>query len=292
MTRRRLGMEARQPRAARIAALGGALLVGGAGCSGEPAQVAAEPFGEAGASSEATDEGVAGGAAAEVPPRLLRYLRGDPDRALRFEIDSVPGLSPFDTSIAHIRDTFEPLIEKPDGITFELDETLPPAGRDHEWSFESLDAYAREHAAAAGTDPLTIQVLAVDGRYVSEQGSGTVLGLAWGQRFIALFGDALRAPCDGGLVAPLSQETCEIAERNVWAHEVGHVFGLVDNGLPMQEPHRDAEHGSHDSSQGCLMYWAYEGPQIFDTLLSRLSAGERPDLDLCEHCRADMAAAR
>lgn len=231
------------------------------------------------------------GAAVEPPPRLMRYLSGDSDRSLRVELDSVPALEPYSSSIAYLRDEFSALLKKPDGITFEADETLEPAGEDFEWTFELLDEYARAHAESDEGGPVTIQVLSLDGRYVSE-GSGTVLGLAWGQRFIALFQDAIRSPCASGLLGALQAENCEAAERNVWAHEIGHVIGLVDNGVTMRVDHRDPDRGRHDVSDECLMYWAYDGPQIFDALLGRLDSGDAADLEFCAQCQADIAAVR
>ena len=96
----------------------------------------------------------------------------------------------------------------------------------------------------------------------------------------------------GTSLAALPTDACEVAERNVWAHEMGHVIGLVDNGIGQQVPHRDAEHGRHDNSENCLMYWAYERPQLFDLLVSRLTTGAPADVDFCPNCWADLSAAK
>jgi hypothetical protein len=244
-----------------------------------------------GAAGQAPDPG--GGSGAEpLPPRLGRYHRSDSDRSLRFELDAAPGLSPYATSLEYLGALVGRVLDKPDGIAFDADETLPPAGSDHAWTFEELDAFSREHARDDAEGPVSIHVLFIDGSYASSEDGGTVLGLAWGQRYIALFQDAIRSGCSGGLLGALSTEACEIAERNVWAHEIGHVIGLVDNGLSPQSDHRDVEHGRHDISDGCLMYWAYDRPAMFDALLSRLDNGQSADVDFCENCWADLSAAR
>jgi hypothetical protein len=286
----------------------GAALACGDGQTAAPPEGAAGVLGggtggdaRAGATSETTTSGAGGassGAAGEEGSspteepmaRLVRYHDPVRERSLRFELDAVRGLSPFASSLDYLATFVARAVEKPEGISFEEDETLEPFGEDHVWSFDELDGFAREHAADDADGPVTIHVVFVDGRYDSGDDSGTVLGLAWGQRHIALFQDAIRAGCSRGLVASVPDGTCEVAERNVWAHEIGHVIGLVDNGLAQRSPHRDAQHGRHDQSDGCLMYWAYERPELFDMLLSRLTTGQSGDVDFCPNCWADLHA--
>lgn len=270
-----------------------------AGIGGEGAAAGASPggsgaSGDAGGAGGTGPAGTAGasGGSGELPSRLARYHRSDTDRALRFELDAVVGLEPYASSLSYLEAWVERGLDKPDGVSFDVDESLEPVGSDHVWSFDALDAHSRSHASDDSDGTVSIHVSFVDGRYDSGEGGGTVLGLAWGQRYIALFQDALRSGCSGALTGALSSDVCELAERSVWAHEIGHVIGLVDNGVSQQVPHRDPDHGRHDVSEACLMYWAYEGPAVFDVLSSRLGGGQSGDLDLCENCRADLQAAR
>lgn len=260
---------------------------GAGGATGLPSRGAAGLAG-GGAGGDGTSLTEAGA----LSGRLARYYRDDPDRSVRFELDAVAGLGPYASSTEYLEELTGRLLNKPDGVSFETDETLSPMGEGYEWTFEALDALARSLAADDALGPVTIQVLFVDGRYVTEDDAGTVLGLAWGERFIALFQEQLRSSCEGRLVGALQSDACATAERNVWAHELGHVIGLVDNGVPLQSAHRDAAHGRHDVSDACIMYWAYDGPGLFDTLLSRFNAGQSQDIDFCEHCWADVASAR
>jgi hypothetical protein len=285
-----------------LAAVTAVLACGGDGQTSPPAKGAAAGTGDGGTGAGVTPEGSSGasgaaGAAgegasvAEEPMvRLARYHGSARDRALRFELDAVRGLSPVASSIDYLTTFVARVVNKPDGISFHEDETLEPFGEDHVWSFDELDAFARQHAADDSDGPVTIHVVFIDGRYDSGDDSGTVLGLAWGQRHIALFQEAIRDGCSRGLVGSASGDTCAVAERNVWAHEIGHVLGLVDNGVTQQSPHRDALHGRHDQSEGCLMYWAYERPEAFDLLLSRLTSGQSGDVDFCPNCWADLHA--
>lgn len=274
---------------------------GGAAGQGGSGAVGSLPIGGAGAipgladdEDEAGSGGTGGSSASnegELPERVAAYVSRERATLLRIEIDAVAGLWPYASSKSYVADFYAELLDKPDGVEVVEDETLAPIDEDTEWTITELAALAQEHASEEEPGTISIQVLALPGHYSTEDG-GTVLGVAWAHRFIALFQDSLRQNCEGGLLGGFQQEACEVAERNVWAHEIGHVIGLVDNGIPMQTDHRDPEHGRHDRNEGCLMYWAYDRPQVFDTLLDRLGSGEGSDLDLCQESRADVEAAR
>jgi hypothetical protein len=258
-----------------------------------------DPTGNGGANTAMTSGGRGGSAArggagnaplVTLPPRIAGYLRASSPR-LVVEIDATEALAPYPESIAYLRSWLASVVDKPDGIELEADEALQPMGSSFEWTFATLDSFARQHAQADDDAAPRIHVLALDGRYVAEGDPGVILGLAWGNRFVALFQDAIRERCRSGLTGALQQDVCKLAERNVWAHELGHTLGLVDNGIPMQTEHRDPDHGKHDLREGCLMYWAYDGPQVFDTLLARFGSQDQ-DLDLCDESRQDIEAAR
>jgi len=48
-------------------------------------------------------------------------------------------------------------------------------------------------------------------------------------------------------------------EQSTLVHEMGHALGLVNNGIPMKNPHQDVDHGSHTTNTNCVMYWQNEG---------------------------------
>jgi hypothetical protein len=262
-------------------------LAGTGGASGGTEGVLGNLAGGTSSAGGASD--AEGGNPSPLSARLARYYRSDPDRALHFELDVVAGLEPYPASLEYLTTFVGRVLAKPDPVVFDRDETLPAFGDDHVWTFDQLDEFSRLHAADDTGGPVSIHVLFVDGQYGADD-PGNVLGLAWGERYIALFQDAIRSGCSG-VLGPLQTDTCELAERSVWAHEIGHIIGLVDNGLMQQTPHRDADHGRHDTSEDCLMYWAYESPAAFDMLLSRLETGQSQDVDFCEHCWADLTAA-
>jgi hypothetical protein len=235
--------------------------------------------------------GNTGGVDTSAPTQKVgAYVRSDVYRRLVLEVDSVPGFVPRTSSCDRIEERLAEVVDKPDGVIVTLDGSIASRGVDHAWTFEELDALANQTFDLFVTaDTVKMHVLFVDGRYDAR--GGTVLGLAWGQQHIAIFRRTLDEHCGGG--APLFGDTlCEDAELAIWVHEVGHLLGLVDNGLPMVANHEDGEHPGHDVSQDCVMYWAYEGDALFTKLSDQLVGTGDAALDFCPHCLADLAAVR
>ena len=81
-------------------------------------------------------------------------------------------------------------------------------------------------------------------------------------------------------------------EEAVLAHESGHLFGLVNLGTPMVNPHEDPASNNHCNVDGCLMQAEIEfGSGMMGILESRALAGKGmtiPGLDAL--CVADLQA--
>lgn len=239
-----------------------------------------------------------GGGTGETPPpadrpRFEYFIRGDTYPRLVMEIDAVPGQTTRASVRRDLADGLRPLLDKPEGIEFIVDQALESRGGDHAWTFEELDLLARETfdlAVPKGT--LKMHTLLVDGRYQSP-GGGTVLGIAWAHTHLVLFTQTIAESCNVG-IGPLAEQVCTDAERGIWAHEIGHLLGLVDNGLAMSTPHRepDAAKGAHDQSDRCIMYWAYEGTGIIDAVSTGLFGSTTENLGFDAACLADLAAVR
>lgn len=237
-----------------------------------------------------------GGAGNTNLPRFYHYIRGSQYSKLVLEIDSVAGQEPRAAMATRIPERFAELLDKPAGISFVLDDTLPARGDDFVWTADDLDQLTRD-SFDGDPDPNTIaiHISYVDGHSDSDGDSGVILGVAWGWLQVVMFKQTLDSSCGGsGLIGGLSQRACEEAEFAILSHEIGHILGLVDNGLPMVDDHRDpeAEHGAHDFDQNCVMYWAYEGQGLFDQIGARLLAGNDESLPFCQHCLDDLNAAK
>jgi hypothetical protein len=70
-------------------------------------------------------------------------------------------------------------------------------------------------------------------------------------------------------------------------HEVGHILGLVNNGIPMQKAREDPDHRGHSSNPRSVMYWKVETGNIIDFLRN----GNRIPNEFDEDDKADMRAA-
>ena len=219
--------------------------------------------------------------------RIENYIRSDNFQRLVIELDYVEGHGPRDGVTSQVRQRLAQVLAKPDGVVVIEDQRLSSHGSGKTWTFAELDTFANDQFGMTVTEgTIKMHLLFLDGEY-DEDGSGTVLGLAWKSTHAALFKDTINSSCQGGIAGLNEEEFCRRAEVSVMQHELGHVLGLVNNGLPMVEDHEDPDHPHHDESEGCVMYWAYENPDQIGSLL-----GDDPAPGFCDPSRQDIAAVR
>jgi hypothetical protein len=209
----------------------------------------------------------------------VEFLAAAPYDSLVVEIDWVAGHEPPSESLDALGSALAELVNKPGGVDIVLDDELPPQGSPS-WTVaetESLEVAWRDRYRDLDAGVAVLYYLYVDGNSSADTDSGRVLGYAYHGSSLIMFAETI-ADTESGL--PLQSTVGEA----VVVHELGHVLGLVNNGVPMVEPHQDTAHGHHDDDDGCIMYWAVETDAIVDLLLSGA-----PELD--DACRADLAAA-
>jgi hypothetical protein len=177
------------------------------------------------------------------------------------EIDYETGQAPYTGPIVGFGDTFDPTVTNLDRLFSGTREvTLPRtladmqdvgAIADEELTVEDILGLAAQHRDArdtAGTK--TYYVLFVSGVFADAEGRRpTVLGVAIGDT-IAMFKDVIRSTSVLGL-----PNVVRYVEQATLIHELAHAIGLVDLGVPMTSPHKDAEHGPHCTNDACVMYW-------------------------------------
>ena len=261
-----------------------ALLVPLTACSGDSSSVRdATPGGQRDATIVIDEES-----------RVAQYIRSTQYSKMVLEIDSVPGFEPRAGAQSELLGQLESILDKPQGISVVNDGTLVSLGEDHAWTDAELFALADDNFdLAVDEDTIKMHVLFVDGSSARDTNSGRILGLAWANTHLVMFKQSIEDTCSAGVTPPLLQEPlCEGAEFSIWLHEVGHLLGLVNTGLSMVNDHQDEEHGAHDVSDACVMYWAYEGEAAVDLLRDRLIGGNEDALEFDAECLADIAAVR
>ncbi|HEX8436018.1 hypothetical protein [Archangium sp.] len=221
-------------------------------------------------------------------PRFEHYIRRQPYPRMVLEVDGWGGYTPTASVADRLQRGLLGLLDK-ESVEVRFDQAFPGKGADYAWSNEELLRLAEETGrleVPVGT--IKLHVLLVDGHSAMDTQDGKVLGLAFPWTHMVLFRKTLDTVCGKG---PLPSPTCTEAELGVWVHEVGHQLGLVANGLTMVGPHQDAAHGAHDTSDRCIMYWAYEGSGILDAL-GRGLFGDVPNLGFDDACLADLNAVK
>lgn len=196
------------------------------------------------------------------------------------EIDTIQGMDPPAGVLDLARSRMVSVANKPDGIEFRQDDTLPARGG--VWSDKDvLDYAAANRDVGTSGSTAALHVLFLDGRYHRDG----VLGVTFSARDgsssgpVAVFSQAIRDGC-----GPLCLSGTTPAFRAVFIHELGHALGLVNNGIPMAEPHEDPDHPGHSSNPNSVMYYAAETSGVFN-----LAGGPPTDFDADD--RADMCKA-
>lgn len=245
---------------------------------------------DAGATSTDDDSGII----IDDDSRVAQYIRSAQYSRLVLEVDSVPGFEPRPAAETAVLANLDQILDKPDGIEALPDGALTSRGQDHAWTDAELFALADDtFDLAVPDDTIKMHILFIDGHSARDTDSGVILGLAWANTHLVMFKQTIDKVCSGALTpAPLRESLCESAEYSIWLHEIGHVIGLVNTGLGMVNDHQDEEHGAHDTSDECVMYWAYEGDALVNQLRDRLIGGNQERLGFDEECLADIAAVR
>jgi hypothetical protein len=206
------------------------------------------------------------------------------DTAVRwvFEVDAVGARTLEPATIATITDALGVLVDKPDGIDFVPGEPIEGSLLWNEAALRALgDATFDDDGPA---DTLTSHVLLLDGQYID----GDRLGVSWDQTHIALFTNTIDRICTEGPGDP--DRICPAMEEGVLLHEIGHLLGLVNAGLPMVSDHEDPEHPAHDHNADCIMYWSYDREGLAQQVQDRGQGQEKLAFD--DACVADIEAVR
>lgn len=198
---------------------------------------------------------------------------------LHLEIDYMPGHEPTGQALDSLKLFLQNRLNK-STIHFESPSEIPSGGQTA-YSINDvtdLEDQHRDHYTsfnAAGTDTLWAYFIITDGEYTDQN----VLGIAYYNTSMVFFGQTIQDNSGGATQPPQYK-----LEGTVFQHEMGHNMGLVANGSPMQQQHRDQDQGKHCDVEECLMYYAVETTEV----ASNLVGSSIPDLD--PQCINDLQA--
>jgi hypothetical protein len=196
------------------------------------------------------------------------------------EMDVIQGMEPPAGVLDLARSRLVSVANKPDGIEFRQDGTLPARGG--VWTDKDILDYAAAHQDIdTGGRTAALHVLFLDGRYAKEEVLGVTYTARDGSRSgpVVVFSQAIRDGC-----GPLCLSGTTPAFKAVFIHELGHALGLVNNGIPMEQPHEDPNNPGHSSNPNSVMYYAAETNGVFN-----LAGGPPTDFDAND--RADLCKA-
>ncbi len=225
------------------------------------------------------------------PTRPQDYLQDDKYEEWVVEVDYVGGKRPDQSVLDFVRGRLSPLVHKPAGLTFTVDDQLP--AKNGAWTTDQLLAFSQDHRDIKNDgNTITTHLLFVNGGSSSDTPDAKVLGVAIGFDVVVIFVDNINASCRPLAVPPCTYTQNEM-QRVVTLHEFGHILGLVNRKagdgsipVPQQSQHEDPQHKGHSRNQNSVMYWAVESSVIGDIF----RGGDLPDTFDAED-KKDLCAA-
>jgi hypothetical protein len=188
--------------------------------------------------------------------------------SVHIEIDYETGEAPYTGPIVGFGDTFDVSVANINRVFANKKQVFIPrvlsamqdigTVADEELTVNDMVMLAAAHRDRLETPTeMTYYMLFVSGHFTDGNGPNpNVLGVSIGgnSHIIVMFKDVI-----AGTGSVLNPNTARYVEQSTIVHELGHAFGLVDNGVMMAAPHRDQQHGPHCTNDKCVMFWLNEG---------------------------------
>jgi predicted Zn-dependent protease len=206
----------------------------------------------------------------------LELLRDDDFPDMIVEVQYMEGYEPTPEALSNLESFLSERLHK-NSITILQPEQIPAGGQESYTATEVRELEEMNRSEYSEEGVLATYFIILDGEF----SDANVLGIAHYNTSMALFGPRIQDVSSG--VGSPSRVTVETI---VMQHEFGHIMGLVNNGVEMQEHHQDEENGKHCDDNECLMYFAMNNA---DFLSNIFEGGNIPELD--ELCIADLQAA-
>lgn len=188
------------------------------------------------------------------------------------EFHHTEGKGPRSTALDAVEDRMADLVRKD---VIDVRPSQPLSTSRSTWTaaqIQELRGDVQEATTGGGT--VVTHVLYLGGRYQEEN----VLGVAIGHDLVAIFPDTVSRSCRPTTGCLFNEGNIE---RAVLIHEMGHIIGLVERGIPMVTDRESADHPKHSSNRDSVMYWAVEttgGIAGLDRIPTRFDADDREDV--------------
>jgi hypothetical protein len=203
------------------------------------------------------------------------FLTDENFERLVVQVQYMQGYEPTQQGLNNLKTFLSNRLNKT-SITIMEPEEVPASG-ESSYTANDIRDLEREHRTQFSSEnEIVAYFIVVDGEF----SDADVLGIAHFNTSMALFGPMFDE-VSGGIGSPPKEDV----ETIVMQHEFGHILGLVNNGLDMQNNHQDIENGRHCDNEECLMNYAFRNANLF----ANIFGGYIPELD--ENCVADLQAA-
>jgi hypothetical protein len=182
------------------------------------------------------------------------FIRGTNFTTLTIEVDYPESRPPTPAALDFLRERLLERVDKLD-VVIVVDDAIP----DDRFPFslsvsevQDIEDEYRDTVSDSSSKTAAAYLLYVRGKSDDDQGSAKVLGMAHRGGSVVLFVDN----ADDSTSALMTNEDFEAAGV---LHELGHLLGLVNGGIPMVEDHEDLEHPFHTTDFTCVMFWLVGG---------------------------------
>lgn len=194
------------------------------------------------------------------------------------EVMYMEGHEPTSASMENLKEFILSVARKPNGVNVIKREIS--SENQQSYSLDDIQNIENQNREIFNSGSyLAISFIFLDGPYSGNTDDSQYLGVAYHNMSLAVFQETV-IENSGGLTQPSRTKL----ESTIINHELGHIFGLVNNGTPMIEDHQDDQHGNHCDNTNCLMYYAVETTDIVDNLIGN----SIPELD--QNCRHDLSS--
>ena len=175
-------------------------------------------------------------------------LTASPYAALQIEIDYMPGFASDDASINNLVNFLNTYTNKPGGIKV-YQHQIAASNKTILTLAEIVNIEKNNRVIFTSPGSIAIHILITNGYYTTTSTFAT----SYWNTSTCIFGQAISDNSDSpGLV------TRTRLVSTVLQHEVGHLLGLVNQGSPMLQNHKDSDHGAHCNNPVCLMFYGIE----------------------------------